>query len=183
MVCWNGMGTLGTIIKQYYNQFQNLFVGCMIKPCKMGLHKMHQETQTPARSAPAAWLHQLHVMSNHRDDKSSSSHTDDNEESEENLQYPGKEASYEEWEEFYEQQMGRANMEIQNVDKLVRKLKKQCDTLTHKQKRTTESAAIVAQNATRQALQLVCQPVPFNEREYTRMSQYTCKELSLPKMK
>ena len=32
-------------------------------------------------------------------------------------------------------------------------------------------------NATRQALQLVCQPIPFDERDYTRVTHYACKDL------
>ena len=32
-------------------------------------------------------------------------------------------------------------------------------------------------NATRQALQLVYQPVPFDKRDYTRVTHYACKDL------
>ena len=40
-----------------------------------------------------------------------------------------------------------------------------------------KEAAFVAKNATMQALQLVHQPVPFDERDYTRVTQYACKDL------
>ena len=40
-----------------------------------------------------------------------------------------------------------------------------------------KEAAFAAQSATMQSLELVHQPVPFDERDYARVTQYACKDL------
>ena len=49
--------------------------------------------------------------------------------------------------------------------------------LEEKLKKANEDKTLAARNATRQALQLVQQPVPFDKREYTRVTHYAHKDL------
>ena len=57
------------------------------------------------------------------------------------------------------------------------KLQDNYKKLEEKLKKANDDKTLVARNATRQALQLVQQPVPFDEREYTRVTHYACKDL------
>ena len=51
------------------------------------------------------------------------------------------------------------------------------ETLANKLKKANEDKTVAVMNATRQALQLVHQPVPFDERDYTRVTHYAHKDL------
>ena len=67
-----------------------------------------------------------------------------------------------------------------DLDEKVQALQKWQDNyrkLEEKLKKANEDKTLAARNATRQALQLVRQPVPFDEREYTRVTHYACKDL------
>ena len=67
-----------------------------------------------------------------------------------------------------------------DLDEKVQVLQKWQDSyrkLEEKLKKANKDKTLVAKNATRQALQLVRQPVPFDEREYTRVTHYACKDL------
>ena len=61
--------------------------------------------------------------------------------------------------------------------KAVRRLNTKCESLQNELKMVNKEAAFAAKSATTQALQLVCQPVPFDERDCTRVTQYACKDL------
>ena len=67
-----------------------------------------------------------------------------------------------------------------DLDEKVQALQKWQDNyrkLEEKLKKANDDKTLVARNASRQALQLVQQPVPFDEREYTRLTHYACKDL------
>ena len=67
-----------------------------------------------------------------------------------------------------------------DLDEKVQALQKWEDNyrkLEEKQKKANEDKTLAARNATRQALQLVQQLVPFDEREYTRVTHYAHKDM------
>ena len=59
----------------------------------------------------------------------------------------------------------------------LQKLQDNYRKVEEKLKKANKDKTLVARNATRQALQLVQQLVPFDKREYTRVTHYARKDL------
>ena len=97
--------------------------------------------------------------------------------SKEELEYPGRGATYKDWDVFHKQQIQFVQYQFDEKVKALQKLQDKYKMLEEKLKKANKDKTLVARNATRQALQLVQQPVPFDEREYTRVTHYARKDL------
>ena len=140
-------------------------------------HNYTTRGMRPAKKSPKKILPKMHEMSVYATEGVMALPSDSEGETKEELEYPGKSAPLVDWEEYHNQQMQFAQYEIGKTVKAVRKLNAKCELLENKLKMVNEESAFVAKNETRQALQLVCQPVPFDERDYTRVTQCACKDL------
>ena len=76
-------------------------------------------------------------------------------ESKEVLEYPGRGATLEDWEELHKQQIQFVQYQFDKKVKALQKLQDKYKMLETKLKKVNEEKALVAWNVTRQALQLV----------------------------
>ena len=76
-------------------------------------------------------------------------------ESEEELEYPQRGATYEDWEEFHKQQIQFMQYDLDEKVQSLQKLQDNDKKLEDKLKKANNDKALAARNATRQALQLV----------------------------
>ena len=81
--------------------------------------------------------------------------SDSEDDSKEELEYPGRGATLEDWEELHKQQIRFAQYQFDKKVKALQKLQDKYKMLEDKLKKANEEQALVAGNATRQALQLV----------------------------
>ena len=122
-------------------------------------------------------LPELHEMTSHRKQMLSALPSDSEGESKEELEYPWRGAKYEDWEGFHKHQIRFMQYDLYEKVQAFQQSQDNYKKLEEKLKKANNNKTLVARNATRQALQLVWQLVPFDEREYTRVTHYACKDL------
>ena len=100
-------------------------------------------------------LPEMHEMPVHRKEMVMALPSDSEGESEEELEYSGRGTTLEDWEELHKQQIQFAQYQFDKKVKALQNLQNKYKMLEDKLKKAKEETALVAGNATRQALQLV----------------------------
>ena len=100
-------------------------------------------------------LPEMHEMTSHRKQMASALASDSEGESEEELEYPGRGATYEDWDVFHKQQIHFVQYRFDEKVKALQKLQDKYKMLEDKLRKANDDKTLAARNATRQALQLV----------------------------